>query len=63
MSKAKPVTDEPSQALENNPKYKQYVAAVDKALKAFEYTNEWADLISALGKLTKVRFVCSSLFW
>ena len=33
---------------------KQYVAAVDKALKAFEYTTEWADLIAALGKLIKV---------
>lgn len=31
-----------------------YVNAVDKALKSFEYTSEWADLISALGKLNKV---------
>lgn len=31
-----------------------YVSAVDKALKNFEYTSEWADLISALGKLNKV---------
>jgi len=30
------------------------VNAVDKALKSFEYTSEWADLISALGKLNKV---------
>lgn len=35
-------------------KYRMYVAAVDKALKSFEYTSEWADLISALGKLNKV---------
>ncbi|XP_037079103.1 LOW QUALITY PROTEIN: protein dopey-1-like [Pollicipes pollicipes] len=35
-------------------KYRQYIAAVDKALKSFEYTSEWADLISALGKLNKV---------
>ncbi|KAL1518230.1 hypothetical protein ABEB36_001886 [Hypothenemus hampei] len=35
-------------------KYRMYVAAVDKALKNFEYTAEWADLISALGKLNKV---------
>ncbi|CAG9824126.1 unnamed protein product [Phaedon cochleariae] len=35
-------------------KYRLYVAAVDKALKNFEYTSEWADLISALGKLNKV---------
>lgn len=30
------------------------MSAVDKALKSFEYTSEWADLISALGKLNKV---------
>ncbi|XP_043188734.1 protein dopey-1-like [Amphibalanus amphitrite] len=35
-------------------KYRQYTATVDKALKSFEYTSEWADLISALGKLNKV---------
>ena len=41
--------------LMNDPKYKQYVKAVDNALKAFEYTSEWADLVNALGKLNKVR--------
>ncbi|CAM1295861.1 DOPEY1 (predicted) [Pycnogonum litorale] len=35
-------------------KYRSYVSAIDKALKSFEYTTEWADLISALGKLNKV---------
>lgn len=35
-------------------KYRNYVAAVDKTLKNFEYSSEWADLISALGKLNKV---------
>lgn len=35
-------------------KYRNYVAAVDKVLKNFEYSSEWADLISALGKLNKV---------
>ncbi|KAK1338219.1 hypothetical protein QTO34_001333 [Cnephaeus nilssonii] len=34
-------------------KYRNYVAAIDKALKNFEYSSEWADLISALGKLNK----------
>lgn len=38
-------------------KYRNYVAAVDKALKNFEYSSEWADLISALGKLNKVGIV------
>lgn len=42
-------------ALMNSSKYRAYVAAVDKALKAFEATNEWADLISALAKLSRVR--------
>lgn len=38
----------------SDPKYRNYVAAIDKALKNFEYSSEWADLISALGKLNKV---------
>uniref|UniRef100_A0A3B4A8B9 DOP1 N-terminal domain-containing protein n=1 Tax=Periophthalmus magnuspinnatus TaxID=409849 RepID=A0A3B4A8B9_9GOBI len=41
-------------------KYRNYVAAVDKALKNFEYSSEWADLISALGKLNKVSLVFNS---
>ena len=35
-------------------KYRAYISQVEKALRAFEYTNEWADLISALTKLNKV---------
>ena len=38
-------------------KYRAYISQVEKALKSFEYTSEWADLISALGKLNKVSFV------
>ncbi|XP_078734411.1 protein DOP1A isoform X1 [Lampetra fluviatilis] len=38
----------------NDPKYRSYAATLDKALKSFEYSSEWADLISALGKLNKV---------
>ena len=41
--------------LMNDPKYKTYVKHVDTALKGFEYTSEWADLVNALGKLNKVR--------
>ena len=41
--------------LMNDPKYKAYVKQVDNALKGFEYTSEWADLVNALGKLNKVR--------
>jgi len=35
-------------------KYRAYMSQIDKALKAFEYTTEWADLIAALEKLNKV---------
>lgn len=35
-------------------KYRAYAKAIDQALKTFETPNEWADLISALGKLAKV---------
>lgn len=41
----------------NDSKYRSYIAQVEKALKSFEYTSEWADLISALGKLNKVRLI------
>ncbi|KAL3093478.1 hypothetical protein niasHT_026488 [Heterodera trifolii] len=39
---------------QNSSKYRAYASAVDKALKSFESTTEWADLIAALGKLGKV---------
>lgn len=31
-----------------------YVAAMEKALKNFEYSSDWPDLINALTKLSKV---------
>lgn len=42
-------------------KYRNYINSVDKALKNFEYTSEWADLISALGKLNKVGIHCLNM--
>lgn len=42
------------QNLMTEPKYRVYMSNIDKALKNFEYSSEWADLISALGKLNKV---------
>ncbi|CAA22324.2 Protein pad-1 [Caenorhabditis elegans] len=39
---------------EKDSKYRAYAKAIDQALKTFETPNEWADLISALGKLAKV---------
>lgn len=50
------------QKLLTEPKYRVYMSNIDKALKNFEYSSEWADLISALGKLTKVSgylWICS----
>ncbi|ELU14591.1 hypothetical protein CAPTEDRAFT_134195 [Capitella teleta] len=35
-------------------KYRAYIAQVEKTLRNFESTSEWADLIAALGKLNKV---------
>uniref|UniRef100_A0A8D9B3L0 Protein dopey-1 homolog n=1 Tax=Cacopsylla melanoneura TaxID=428564 RepID=A0A8D9B3L0_9HEMI len=35
-------------------KYRVFASNIDKALKSFEYSSEWPDLISALGKLNKV---------
>jgi hypothetical protein len=35
-------------------KYRSYMTAVDRALKGFESTAEWADLIAALTKLNRV---------
>ncbi|XP_065193461.1 protein dopey-1 homolog isoform X2 [Sycon ciliatum] len=37
----------------HDPKFRQFVTSIDKALRSFESTSEWADLISALGKLAK----------
>ena len=41
----------------NDSKYRSYITQVEKALKSFDNTSEWADLISALGKLNKVHVV------
>lgn len=38
----------------NDSKYRSYITQIEKALRSFENTSEWADLISALGKLNKV---------
>lgn len=35
-------------------KYKSYISQVDKALKCFDTTSEWQDLISSLSKLNRV---------
>ena len=40
--------------LNTDSKYKSYVSSIEKALKNFESSTEWADLIASLGKLKKV---------
>lgn len=36
-------------------KYRQFASAVERALKSFELSSEWPDLISSLARLNKVR--------
>lgn len=40
--------------LQNDYRYRNYAAVIEKALRNFESSSEWADLISSLGKLIKV---------
>lgn len=49
-------------SLHSSSKYKTYSQNVDRALRTFENSNEWADLISALGRLTKVIHMISYLY-
>uniref|UniRef100_A0A8C4IST9 DOP1 leucine zipper like protein B n=1 Tax=Dicentrarchus labrax TaxID=13489 RepID=A0A8C4IST9_DICLA len=39
--------------LQNDYRYRSYAAVIEKALRNFESSSEWADLISCLGKLNK----------
>ena len=38
----------------NEAKYRQYSASVERALKSFELSTEWHDLISCLARINKV---------
>lgn len=44
-------------SLAQDPKYKKYVAQVDKCLVTFDNVHEWADFIAFLTKLLKVRLI------
>lgn len=46
--------------LQNDYRYRSYAAVIEKALRNFESSSEWADLISSLGKLIKVTNKVSS---
>jgi hypothetical protein len=41
-------------AFQNDPRFRKYVQLVDKNLQSFDAVNEWADIISFLGRLLKV---------
>lgn len=43
--------------LQADPKYRKYQAAVERSLALFESVAEWADFITFLAKLLKVRLV------
>lgn len=46
--------DPEEQELFGDYRYRNYSSAIEKALRNFESSSEWADLISSLGKLNKV---------
>jgi len=47
--------DPEEQELLGDYRYRNYSSAIEKALRNFESSSEWADLISSLGKLNKVQ--------
>lgn len=52
--------------LQNDYRYRHYEGVIEKALRNFESSSEWADLISSLGKLNKVslsKFFCFLLLF
>lgn len=48
--------------LQNDYRYRHYEGVIEKALRNFESSSEWADLISSLGKLNKVHLSNLSSF-
>lgn len=46
--------DPEEQELLSDYRYRNYSSVIEKALRNFESSSEWADLISSLGKLNKV---------
>ncbi|KAK6309739.1 hypothetical protein J4Q44_G00196200 [Coregonus suidteri] len=47
------IMDPEEQELQNDYRYRSYASVIEKALRNFESSSEWADLISSLGKLNK----------
>nr|XP_026654934.1 protein dopey-2 [Zonotrichia albicollis] len=53
--------DPEEQDLLGDYRYRNYCSAIEKALRNFESSSEWADLISSLGKLNKIKSLCVSV--
>ena len=65
LSRARTMAESSSsgdEEFKNETKYKQYSAAVDRSLKAFELSSEWHDLISSLARLNKASTEQSKVF-
>lgn len=62
-----PSTAIAQQAYASDPKYKKYTQQVEKCLNSFDNVHEWADCISFLKQLLKVRltqwFIHISEWW
>ncbi|CAG7833844.1 unnamed protein product [Allacma fusca] len=56
------LTEQELELYNSDGKFRSYTSGIEKALKNFEYSSEWPDLISALGKLSKVISSHSSKF-
>jgi len=48
-------------ALINDSRYKSFIVSIERVLKQFEYSTEWADLITYLVRIKKVRSASKTL--
>ena len=49
------ITAAATSLLASDAKYKKFAAQIDRCLQSFDSVNEWADFISFLSRLLKVR--------
>jgi hypothetical protein len=58
-----PTSHNPAQQLllASDPKYRKHQANVERVLSSFENVNDWADIITFLSRLLKVRRSCSAV--
>ena len=60
MSRLRPPVASTPPGYASDPKYKKYTQQVEKCLSSFDNVGEWADFISFLKQLLKVRLRCYS---